>query len=250
MNIRAATATDSPRIRTIAEKSFESSYAFSPLDIESIVETDFDTDAIEAWVDDDDRLLFVVEAEDSLLGFTQARITDDQHGEIVWLHVDPTVRGQGVGTELIDRVLAALRERAVERVQATILAQNQEGGEFLESFGFQQSGQEERTFGGEQFRTEVYSTVESDRIDDEHVITESGEVAIDGETRFIDPEKAIAGDEGEFLLVFAEKDEDERMGFYCTNCGSISNLVDTDGKVVCESCGNVHNPDEWDESYL
>lgn len=251
MKIRDPTESDSARIRDIAEQSFQASYAFSPLDIESIIEAEFEDEIIAARLDDDENILLVAERDGSLLGFAEARIMPDERGEIVWLHVDPTERGQGVGTDLIERIIAELRERVVEGIQARILAQNQEGSEFIERFQFEPSDQTDRELGGQTLHAEIYSTVEAEQTDKaEQTVPESGEIDVEGQTRFIDPRESISGDEGKFLFVYEEDNREDRFGLYCTNCGSFTESIDGDGKVICETCGNVHNPDEWDGSYL
>lgn len=250
MEIRDATESDSGRIRTVAEQSFQTSYKLSPLEIETIVESEFEDERIARRLDDE-HIVLVAESDDGILGFAEARITSDDYGELLWLHVDPGERGNGVGTELTEQVIAQLRERVVEGIRGLVLGQNQEGSEFFERFEFERSGQTERNFDDETFRAEVYSNVETEQTEEEdYTVPESEEIDVDGETRFIDHEEPISGDEGPFLIVFETEEREDRFGFYCTNCGSFTDSVDGNGKVVCEACGNVHNPDEWDGSYL
>lgn len=250
MEIREAVESDSDRIRAIAEQSFQASYAFSPLEIESIVESEFGAERIAARLDDDERILLVAERDGSLLGFAEAETETDERGDMIWLHVDPTERGQGVGTELAERVITDLQERAVEETRAIILAENQEGSEFLEQFGFESVDQIDRELGEQTFNAEVYSDSKEERTDEEYTVPESEEIDVEGQPRYIDLDESISGDEAPFLLVFETERREERFGFYCTNCGSFTDSIDGDGKVVCEHCGNVHNPDEWDGSYL
>lgn len=250
MKIREATESDSDRIRDIAERSFQASYALSPLDIETIVESEFEAESITATLDDDKRIVLVAEQDDTLLGFVEIRITAGERGEIVWLHVDPTERGKGVGTELFERALARLRERAAETIQAIILAKNQEGGEFLERFDFKHSGRTEREFGDKTLHVEIHLDAEEGQAEEGYTVPEAEEIAVDGEPRFLDPDESISGDEAPFLFVFEEESREERFGFYCTSCGSFTDSIDGQGKVVCENCGNAHNPEEWDGSYL
>lgn len=250
MDIREATEHDSDRIRAIAEQSFRSSYSFSPLEIETIVEDQFGDEAIVNRLDDDEQLFLVAEEDDFVSGFATARIEDADRGEIIWLHVDLTERGQEVGTELTERVLEALRDRSVGEIRALVLGQNQEGGEFFERFGLEHSGEIDLQFGDETFRAEVHTDAETEDEQDEYTVPESGEITVEGATRFIAPKEPIAGDEGQFLLVFETADREDRFGFYCTNCGSFTNSVDDQGKVLCEDCGNEHKPEDWDGSYL
>lgn len=250
METREAAESDRNRIRDIAEQSFQASYALSPLEIESIVEAEFEAESLASRLDGE-GILLVTERNGSILGFVEAETdTADECGTIVWLHVDPTERGKGVGTELAERVIAVLRERAVTEIRAIVLAQNQEGSEFLEQFDFESVDQTDREYGEETFRVEIYSDLPEKQTDEEYTVPESEAVDVDGQPRYIDPGESISGDEAPFLIVFETERRVERFGFYCTNCGSFTDSVDGNGKVVCENCGNVHNPDEWDDSYL
>jgi len=252
MEIRQATEKDSDRIREIAEESFRASYALSPLDIESIVEIEFASDALSSRLDDEGHILVVAEDEE-IMGFSEGRARDDESGEIRWLHVDPTDRGRGVGTALFERVLADLRERVVEDVQAAVLAENQEGREFFERFEFESYDQTDRAFEERQLQVELYresGVVPEESQEEGYTVPEDEQISVDGETRSLDPHETISGDKGELLFVFATPDHEEHFGFYCTNCGTFTDAVDSHGTVVCENCGNEHRPDEWDGSYL
>lgn len=156
MEIRQATEDDSDRIKEIVEDSFRASYALSPRDIESVVGIEFEHDSLRSRLDDDGHVLFVAEGEEDIVGFSEGHVRDDDVGEIRWLHVDPTSRGYGVGTELFERVLADLRERVDEDVQAVVLAGNQEGGEFFKQFEFESVDQTEREFKERELQVELY----------------------------------------------------------------------------------------------
>lgn len=251
MELRQATEGDSDRIKEIAEDSFRASYALSPLDIESVVDIEFEHDSLRSRLDDDDHVLFVAEGEEGIVGFSEGHVRDDDIGEIRWLHVDPTSRGYGVGTELFERVLADLRERVAEDVQAVVLAGNQEGGEFFKQFEFESVDQSEREFKERELQVELYREAgAAEEEDEEYTVPEDKEISVDGETRYLDPHEAISGDEGQLLFVFEDDDRADHLGFYCTNCGTFTDAVDGQGKVVCENCGNEHRPEEWDGSYL
>ncbi len=250
MQIREATESDSNRIREIAEQSLQASYSLSPRDIETILEYEFGPESLTDVIGEDRQILLVAEEEGTVLGFVETRITEGERGEIVWLHVDPTERGKGAGTELFERALARLRERVAEKIQAIVLADNQEGGGFFEQFDFKHSGRTEREIGDKTIHAEIHIDVEEEQAEEGYTVPAAEEIAVDGEPRFLDPDESISGKESEFLLVFEEESREERFGFYCTNCGSFTDSVDGQGKVICENCGNTHNPEEWDESYL
>lgn len=251
MNVRSATESDSDRIGEIAERSFEASYALSPQQIEGILESEFDPGQIERRIEEGDDILLVAEhEEEGIVGFVDGRVVDDDAGEIVWLHVSPTSRGQGAGTELFQTAVAQLRERSTEEVRAHVLAQDSEGGEFFERFEFEHAGQTDREIGSLSLNEEVFVDEPTPDEDPEPIVPDDEEVVVDGKRRHVDPDESIPGDEDPFFIVYEADAREERYGFYCSNCGTFSDSVDGQGKVVCENCGNLHNPEEWDASYL
>lgn len=251
MRTRYATESDCDRLKEIAERSFRASYALSPEDIESIVDNEFDVETMASRLDDENvNIVLVAEQDDSIRGFAEARVRSDERGEIVWLHVDPPERGKGAGTELFERAVAELRERSIADIRATVLAQNQEGDEFFQNFDFETAGRIDREFGNKTVHVDVFRNTHSEKTRDEKTIPDDHEVIVDGERRYIDPDESIPGDEAPFRNVYQEEQREERHGFYCTNCGSFADVVDGLGKIVCDTCGNVHRPDDWDSGYL
>jgi len=258
MKIREATERDSDRVKEIAERSFRASYALSPLDIETVVESEFEHEPLVSRLDDDSRHLLVAvekDGENSVLGFAEGRIRNDKSGEITWLHVDPQERGNGAGTELFKRVLADLREYTPEEIRGVVLTENQEGGQFFERFEFESHDERDREFDDRMLHEEIYRSTETvsaedDWDDEEYTVPEDTEITVDGETRYIGPEESISAEEAEMLPVFEDEDREEQFGFYCTNCGTFTSSPGGLGTIVCENCGNEHRPEDWDESYL
>jgi ribosomal protein S18 acetylase RimI-like enzyme len=251
MNVRSAAESDSDQITEIAERSFQASYALSPQQIEGILASEFDTDDVEARIEEGEDILLVAESEDEdVVAFVDARVTDDDAGEIVWLHVAPAARGLGAGTELFQAAVAQLRERSTAEVRAHVLAQNSEGSDFFERFEFERAGQNDRDFGSLTLNEEVYVDEPTPDEETEPVRPEENELTVEGERRYVDSDESIPGDENPFFIVFETEAREDRFGFYCSNCGTFTDSVDGQGKVVCEECGNFHKPDEWDASYL
>lgn len=249
MKVKQASEGDNERIKEIAEESFQASYSLSPLDIESIIEVEFTAGPLASRMDDDGGMILVAEEDGELVGFVEARQHDDR-GEISWLHVAPTERGQGVGTELFEHALADLRERVVESVQATVLSTNQEGGEFFQQFQLEPDGQTEREFDERTLHVELYRADSTETTDDAFTVPEDEEITVEGTTRYLDAQAAVAGDEAQMLPVYADASHEDHYGYYCSNCGTFTDSVDGQGKIVCENCGNEHRPEDWDESYL
>ncbi|MFB6196860.1 MAG: DUF5816 domain-containing protein [Halobacteriaceae archaeon] len=71
----------------------------------------------------------------------------------------------------------------------------------------------------------------------------------EGETLFIDEEDAERGSKGAFLAAYYDADLTRRYGFFCTNCRTADNAMDSMGRVKCNRCGNMRKPDEWDAAH-
>jgi hypothetical protein len=70
-----------------------------------------------------------------------------------------------------------------------------------------------------------------------------------GETVYVDRTDAERGAKGPFLVAYLTPDGDRRWGFWCDNCESADNAMDTMGRIECNACGNVRKPDEWDAAH-
>ena len=255
MSIRAADADDADRIREVAERSFAASYSLSPSEIETILEVEFAPDPLAQRIGGDDAVLFVAERDDETVGFAEGRVRDEGDGEVVWLHVHPYARGEGLGTSLFEHATDELRDRETSRLRAVVHAQNEEGSEFFDRFDFESAGTEQRQIGDHRFRFDVFTdspgAPETADVDDgEPTMPDDERITVEGEERYVDPDDEIPGDQAPFYGVYEAADRDDRYGFYCSNCGTFTGSVDGLGTIVCEECGNVHRPDEWDASYL
>jgi hypothetical protein len=61
--------------------------------------------------------------------------------------------------------------------------------------------------------------------------------------------EATTGQKGPFLVVYADPNGDERWGYFCTNCETFDNAMDTMGRVQCNECANVTKAEEWDAAH-
>ena len=153
--IRAATAGDASGVQRVARAAWHATY-------DDIVGPERVTETVDAWYDPDrlveddvrdpDRPFVVaIRGEDErVLGFAEAAVADDADaGEDVddadatadWhlyrIYVHPEAWGEGIGSALLERIETALRERGVETLRVSILADNDVGVSFYESRGFE-----------------------------------------------------------------------------------------------------------------
>ena len=71
----------------------------------------------------------------------------------------------------------------------------------------------------------------------------------DGQTVYVDRTETLRGAKGPFFVVYTTPDHDQRWGYYCSNCESTDNAMDTMGRIECNVCGNIRKPDEWDAAH-
>lgn len=159
--MREATREDVASIRAVAEASWERDYAdLLTLDTVAAGVNDWYDEATLAELVADERTpVWVAEAETGeaeraggedgdVMAFAHGYV-DGETGHVLRLYVHPDERRSGVGERLLAATVAALVGRGSERVDATVLAANEQGRAFYESQGFEQVAVAETTIGGE-----------------------------------------------------------------------------------------------------
>ncbi len=252
MEITDATDEDAETIRDVARRSMEASYALSPEALEGILEDQFDSERLSELVEDDEAVLLVAKDEGHVGGFVEGEIDGDGDvGRITWLHVATEFRGMGMGTGLFEAAREALEDRGVSSVRARELADNAEGQGFFEHFGFEKAEQERIEIAGEDLVVEIFAESESAvEGEDETDASPQETVETDDGTVHVDRSEELAGEDGPFFVAYTDEDYEEQYGFYCGNCESIVEAVDSMDRIECGTCGNLNKPDEWDGGYL
>ncbi|MCU4740136.1 GNAT family N-acetyltransferase [Natronoglomus mannanivorans] len=257
MNLREATEDDLETVRSIAHSSLSSSYSHF-LDEETI------DDAVEQWygeslADDmanEDFLVLVAEEDGEVVAFSQSEFVGDGHntGQILWIHVDPDARGSGTGVRLLARTREELLESGAEHIRATVLEDNETGNEFYDSHGFERSGTIEVDIGEETYTENVFVESESDDDDSDGDGDDSWraleEVTVDDESVFVSYGEVARGSDAPFYTAYEHENSTSRYGWFCGNCDSLDNAMDSMGRIQCNSCGNHRKATRWDASYL
>ncbi|ARS88818.1 GNAT family N-acetyltransferase [Natrarchaeobaculum aegyptiacum] len=249
MEIREATPGDLEAVRSIARNSLDSSYT-DFLDEETI------ESAIDQWYDDefadelaaDETIALLVERDGEPAGFAHCDLIGDVHktGRILWLHVDPDHRGGGTGVRLLVRTRETLLEEGAEQVQGLVLADNDGGNTFYQNHGFERADTREVEIGEETFTENVY--VEGTLEDEGWAAID--ELEVEGETVFVSYGEAARGESAPFYRTYATEDREELYGWFCGQCDSLDNAMDSMGRIVCNACGNERKATRWDASYL
>ena len=249
MNVRPAESDDREQISAITRDSLQSSYSLSPEQIETILEEEFDDTALTDLLDDVDTTVLVaeepVDGTETVRGFITVEIGPE--ATIRWLHVDPTARGEGAATALLERV----REQYAEKpIAASILDEAVEGGDFLKEFGLKQGDHDQILVGGEEFAVTMFTEGQSTETPSEPTVAVPESVTVDGEERFVDQDDSVPGNQAPFFTVYNAADEEEAYGYFCSQCGSTNVSIDGLDRLECGECGNTHLADEWDDAYL
>lgn len=157
MTVRNASVEDVGAIRELAEASWEADYPeiLSRETVEEGVDEWYGTDRLREAVTDPWPHVLVAEREGDVVGFVHATVTGEE-GAILRLYVAPDRRREGVGRELFEAAREELLARDVDRISATVLAENSLGDAFYRELGFERTGESETRIGGETFPENRY----------------------------------------------------------------------------------------------
>ncbi len=242
MAVRHATLEDRGGIREIARRSMHCSYTMSPDTIDRAIEEWYGDETLEDAFEDDSRYLLVAEEDDTLTGFTDAVLHgQDQPADLLWLHVHPDHRGQGISRELLEETRTRLIEAKASHLRGLVLADNSEGSSFYEHFGFEKIGERHINIDGKRHVENVYQDVEPAGMTT---------LTVNDETVYVAVDDTEPGTIAPFNTVYADPNRDERWAYYCTNCDSVAAAMDAMARIECSDCGNTRKPTRWDAAYL
>jgi len=70
-----------------------------------------------------------------------------------------------------------------------------------------------------------------------------------GTKLYVDPNDHERGSKGPFYVVYREPAATTRWGYFCGNCETFDNAMDSMGRIRCNECSNVRKPEEWDAAH-
>ncbi|WP_458206014.1 GNAT family N-acetyltransferase [Haladaptatus sp. NG-SE-30] len=244
MQVREARTEDIAGIRDVAKESLRSSYSHF-LDeeiIEHAVEEWYSEEKLESELQSRGLMLLVALEGGDVIGFTQSDMLPDvPEGNILWLHVDPDRRGEGIGTSLLGRTLEELREHDVETPVGLVLADNEEGNQFYREHGFEKVSEHTAEIADQTYTENVYTETDS-------TVLEPRE--FEGRTLYINRAESSRGSKAPFFVAFTDEAAENRYGYFCSNCESFDNSMDSMERIECNNCGNKRKAVRWDAAYL
>lgn len=72
---------------------------------------------------------------------------------------------------------------------------------------------------------------------------------LDGKTVYVTTDEGTRGTDGPFYVAYSDPGGNRRYGWYCGNCESFDNAMDTLGRIKCNECGNLRKATEWDPAH-
>ncbi len=251
MDIREATKRDIEEIRAVAVNSLSASYGgvLSKAIIEAAIDRWYDHDQLGADLADEDAVFVVGLDDGQVVGFGQSYVIEDRDlvGRIDWLHVDPDVRGRGLGEQLLGRLEQELVDRGVERLEGRVLTPNESGGEFYTDHGFERVGTRAVDIADHSFEENIYTKFLDEA--GSQVLAESRLGPAD-EQLFVAYDESTRASKAPFYHAYNSREREQRYGYFCGNCEGFDIAVDSMDCVECNNCGNRSKPTRWDAAYL
>lgn len=139
VEIGTATPDDAVAVQRVARESWHAAHddVVGPDVVETAIDEWYDPESLAASMDRDDGRFLVARADGILVGFAQAVLGDeDDPAYLARIYVAPERWGEGVGTDLLDRLERWLREAGADRLRLAVMADNEVGNAFYEERGY------------------------------------------------------------------------------------------------------------------
>ena len=157
VTVRRTEADDLDGIRRVAERAWRETYdGVLPEDaVETMLETHYAPEVLSEIRRSDAERLFVAADEGDVVGYAASGGSDARVEGEISIYVDPDRWGSGIGERLLDRAVEDLSARGVDRVEESVLAENEVGRAFYEKH-FERTDEREIEIGGETTAVNVY----------------------------------------------------------------------------------------------
>lgn len=154
MELRQAEQKDVDTIMDIAEKTWKDSYAniLSSEAIDRVVERWYSRENLEEQVKS--PFFLVAEEDGHVVGFAHATFMGEK-ADLHRIYLEPDHQRSGIGSALYEEVERKLSDKAVERIELEVLADNEKGISFYEEQGFEEEREEDVILEGEETRQKV-----------------------------------------------------------------------------------------------
>ena len=158
--VREATSEDIEDILDIADRGWNSAYSdfLSQETIDTAMAEWYDSDNTRKLIMREDVAYFVVEKDEDIVGYISGGSSDKENvASLGAVYVDPVYWGKGAGTALLEEFETYCRRENYDRIQFSVLTENEVGRSFYEKHGYEVIDEQEIELFGESTRERVYS---------------------------------------------------------------------------------------------
>jgi ribosomal protein S18 acetylase RimI-like enzyme len=157
VTVRPADTGDIDGVQRVARRAWRDAYGgvLSEDALDGMLDVHYSAEVLDETIESDERDLIVAEDDETIVGYASGGPSDvDVEGELS-IYLDPDWWGEGLGEQLLDRVIEDLAAQDVERIEESVLAENEVGNAFYEKH-FDRVGEREIEIDGTTFTANVY----------------------------------------------------------------------------------------------
>lgn len=161
-SIRKAKLADTETVQSVARTSWHMAYdnILGEETVDSVIDEWYEMDGLRTAIEE--TVFYVAEHDDELVGFANAGQNpeyEDGTFELFRIYVLPEHWNRGIGGQLLEPLIADVKSEGGDQLRLSVLAENEVGVGFYESYGFERLKNEEIEFAGHTY--EEYEYVKS-----------------------------------------------------------------------------------------
>jgi ribosomal protein S18 acetylase RimI-like enzyme len=157
VTVRPADTGDIDGVQRVARRAWREAYSgvLPEEALDEMLDVHYSAEVLDGTIESDERDLIVAEDDETTVGYASGGPSDvDVEGELS-IYLDPDWWGEGLGKRLLDRVIEDLAAQDVERIEESVLAENEVGNAFYEKH-FDRVDEREIEIDGTTFTANVY----------------------------------------------------------------------------------------------
>lgn len=141
IEFRVAVPDDAESVQQVARSSWHAAHApiIGKNAVEELLDEWYDRERLEKSIAHKDAVMFLATDTDEVVGFAQGGLSEDGPADaaVGAIYVLPEYWGEGIGTELLDRLFDTFQTDGLNSAWLTVMADNDVGRSFYDKYGFE-----------------------------------------------------------------------------------------------------------------
>lgn len=141
IEFRVAVPDDAGSVQRVARSSWHAAHdhIIGKSAVEEMLDKWYDRERLEKSIAHEDAVMFLAIDDDQVVGFAQGGASEEGPADaaVGAIYVLPEYWGEGIGTELLDRLFDVFRTRDLYSAWLTVMADNDVGRSFYDKYGFE-----------------------------------------------------------------------------------------------------------------